>query len=396
MKKNLLFVIPSLAAGGGEKSLINLLSQVDYNSYNVDLLLFHKSGVFLNVLPKQVNIVEPLGDYQTFKYSLNRSVRKFIRSRKIQLAYVRLTFALKNRIIKDTSKAEQYTWKYQSESMDILEKEYDTAIGYLEKSSIYFVVDKVKSKRKIGWIHTNYTNSGMDHHFDQPYFNQLDQIVTVSEECAKSLKENFRGIGNKVKVIYNIVSPTLIHKLSDSSIKDSFCTEQNEIILMTIARLSHEKGLDIAIRSCEQLVDKGYNIKWHVIGEGNERNKLEEMIKKRELEDHFKLLGLRENPYPYLKKADIYIQPSRYEGKSIAIDEAKILHKPIIVTNYETAKDQITNEINGLIVDMNEQGLSEGIERLIQNQDFKHSFINNLSNEQLGTENEINKLYEII
>ena len=142
--------------------------------------------------------------------------------------------------------------------------------------------------------------------------------------------------------------------------------------------------------------DKGYNIKWYVIGEGNEREKLEEIIKKKNLENHFKLLGLRENPYPYLKKADIYVQPSRYEGKSIAIDEAKILHKPIIVTNYETAKDQITNEINGLIVDMNEKGLSEGIERLIQNQDLKHSFINNLSNEQLGTENEINKLYEII
>src|SRR4051812_10642486 len=98
MKKNLLFVVPSLAAGGGEKSLINLLSQVDYNFYNVDLLLFHKSGVFLNILPKQVNIIEPPGDYQIFKYPLNLSVRKFIRNKKIQLAYLRLIFALKNRI----------------------------------------------------------------------------------------------------------------------------------------------------------------------------------------------------------------------------------------------------------------------------------------------------------
>ncbi|WP_338449833.1 glycosyltransferase [Niallia oryzisoli] len=396
MKKNLLFVMPSLSAGGGEKSLVNLLSQVDYNSYNVDLLLFHKNGIFLNLLPKQVNVIEPLGDYTTFKYPLNHAVRKFIKKNKFHLALGRLIFALKNRAIKDTSRAEQYTWKYQSRSINVLEKEYDAAIGYLEKSAIYFVVDKVKSKRKIGWIHTNYTNSGMDGYFDQPYFNQLNQIVTVSEECARSLNENFKGIDDKVKVIYNIVSPTLIHQLADNPIKDSLSAGPNETSLITIARLSYEKGIDIAIRACEKLVNKGYKIKWHVLGEGNERDRLEEMIRKKGLEDHFILLGLRENPYPYVKMGDIYIQPSRYEGKSIAIDEAKILHKPIIVTNYETAKDQITNEINGLIVDMTEKGLSEGIERLIQKQDLKRSLINNLSNEQLGTENEINKLYEII
>lgn len=396
MKRNLLIVIPSLSAGGGEKSLINLLSQVDYNSYNVDLLLFHRKGLFLNLLPKQVNILELPGDYNTFKYSLGNAISMLIKNKKFKLAWFRLIFFFKNRVIKNVSKAEQYTWKYQSNFMDVLKKEYDTAIGYLEKSSIYYVVDKVKSKSKIGWIHTNYTNSGMDRNFDKPYFSKLDQIVTVSEECAKSLNENFNGVENKVKVIYNIVSPTLIHKLSEIPVKDSFLDEQNEVKLITIARLSQEKGIDIAIRSCERLICKGYKIKWHVIGEGNERLKLEEMIKKKGLEEHFKLLGLKENPYPYLKQADIYIQPSRYEGKSIAIDEAKILNKPIIVTNYETARDQINDKRNGLIVGMNEKGLVEGIERLIHDQELKYSLINNLAKEQLGTENEINKLYEII
>jgi glycosyltransferase involved in cell wall biosynthesis len=396
MKKNLLFVMPSLSAGGGEKSLVNLLTQIDFDQYNVDLLLFHHKGVFIKLLPKQINIIVPLGDYKTFIYSLSYAIRSFVKNKKFHLVYARTMFTIINRMIKDRSKAEQYSWKYQSKSIDILEKEYDVAIGYLEKSSIYYIVDKVKSKKKLGWIHTNYTNSGMDPRFDKPYFNQLDHIVTVSEECAKSLKENFMEIERKVRVIYNIVSPAIINKLSNSSIKDPFSFHPNEINVLTVARLSHEKGIDIAIEACEQLVRKGYNIKWYVIGEGNERIKLEEMIKKRKLDDHFRLMGLRENPYPYIKKADIYIQPSRYEGKSIAIDEAKILHKPIIVTNYETAKDQINHEVNGMIVDMNEKCLADGIEGLIQNHDLKHYFINNLSKEQLGTENEVNKLYEII
>ena len=222
MKKNLLFVMPSLSAGGGEKSLVNLLSQIDYDSYNVDLLLFHKKGVFINSLPEQVNIMEPSGDYKTFFSSINHSIRAFLKNKKIYLAYARMMFTITNRMIKTTSMAEQYSWKYQSESINILEKEYDAAVGYLEKSSIYFVIDKVKSKKKIGWIHTNYTNSGMDSNFDQPYFNELDHIVTVSEECAKSLKENFLSIENKVRVIYNIVSPTIINKLSNSPINDHF------------------------------------------------------------------------------------------------------------------------------------------------------------------------------
>lgn len=394
-KKNLLFVIPSLSAGGGEKSLVNLLTQIDYDKYNVDLLLFHKKGLFLNLLPNQVNIIEISGNFKIFKQSLRFAVLKFIRSCQFRLAYGRFIFTLKNKLLSDTSKAEQFTWKYQRESMNILEKEYDAAIGFLEKSSIYFVIDKVQSKRKIGWIHTNYSNSGMDSSFDHPYFNKLDKIVTVSRECAASLIENFNGITEKVKVIYNIVSPNLIHKLSDVEVS-FFSSAQDEVTIITVARLSNEKGIDIAINACELLVDKGFNVKWYVIGEGIERTKLEEMIKKKELENQFILLGLRENPYPYLKKADIYVQPSRYEGKSIAIDEAKILNKPIIVTNYETAKEQITNNATGLIVEMNEKGISAGVEKLIQNPSLKQSFAQNLSKEKLGTENEIYKFYEII
>jgi glycosyltransferase involved in cell wall biosynthesis len=395
MKKNLLFVIPSLSAGGGEKSLINLLSEIDYSAYNVDLLLFHRKGLFLNLLPSQVNIIGVPGNYRIFKQSLKWAVLEFIKSFQFKLAYGRFIFALKNRVISDTSKAEQYTWKYQSESMNTLEKEYDAAIGFLEKSSIYFVVDKVKAKRKIGWVHTNYGNSGMDSCFDQPYYEKLDQIVTVSGKCASSLIENFKGLGEKVKIINNIVSPDLIHKLSEEEVSIK-SLEQGEMTIVTVARLSEEKGIDIAIKACELLVAKGHNIKWYVIGEGVERAKLEEMTREKGLENQFKLLGLRENPYPYLKKADIYIQPSRYEGKSIAIDEAKILRKPIIVTNYESVKDQINNEINGLIVEMNAKGISGAVEKLLQNQDLRQRFISNLSKEQLGTEEEIYKLYAII
>ncbi|MGG0237739.1 glycosyltransferase [Bacillus rhizoplanae] len=396
MKKNLLFVMPSLSAGGGEKSLINLLSQIDYSLYNVDLFLFSKTGIFINSVPREVNILDLPSNYKIFAYRFKNSIGNYLKNGQVNLAYSKVMFAIKNRLIKEAAISEQYTWKYQREAFEVLEKEYDAAIGYLEKSSIYFVVDKVKAKKKIGWIHTNYSNSGMDCTFDAVYFEQLDHIITVSDECAKSLHESFSNLKSKITVIYNIVAPRIIYDLSKKDTEDNNLFDRNSICIITVARLNREKGIDLAVKSCKLLLNKGYKIKWYVLGDGDERNTLESLIEDYHLTNHFKLLGVKENPYPYIRKADIYVQPSRYEGKSIAIDEAKILGKPIVVTNFETAKDQINHEINGIIADMSEEGITMKIEKLIKDKELREKLVNNLSTEKLGTEKEINKLYEII
>ena len=396
MKKNLLFVMPSLSAGGGEKSLVNLLSQIDYKEYNVDLFLFNKTGIFLNSIPPKVKILELTNNYKDFTTNLKNSLTNFIKDGKWNLAYCRAMFTIKNRLIKDVALKEQYTWKYKSKSMDNLEKSYDLAIGYLEKSSIYFIVEKVNAKKKIGWIHTNYSSSGMDPQFDEQYFKHLDQIITVSEECANSLKSQFPQFNKNISIIYNIISPQVINNLSKMEIQEKFARDNDCITILTVARLSYEKGLDIAVKSCKLLVNKGYKLKWYVLGDGNERENLEKLIESQNLQGNFKLLGVRENPYPYLRAADIYVQPSRYEGKSIAIDEAKVLSKPIIVTNFETAKDQIINEINGLIVGISEHEVATGIEKMVNNKDLINKFIKNLNQERIGNEEEIYKLYDIV
>jgi glycosyltransferase involved in cell wall biosynthesis len=396
MKKKILFVIPSLSAGGSEKSLVNLLTQINYSLYDVDLFLFNNTGIFLSSLPSEVNILDNGSNYKIFTRSLKDSFLGYIKKGQFNLAYCRIMFTLINRLTKNISLGEQYSWKYLSKAFEYLDNDYDVAIGYLEKSSIYFTIDKVRSKNKIGWIHTNYTTSGMNPKFDEKYFNKLNQIVTVSEECASSLNDNFFHLKEKIKVIYNIVSPKTINELSRTSIDETNLFDNSCVNLITVARLSYEKGIDIAIKTCKLLISKGLNIKWYVIGEGNEREKLELLIEEYKLFNNFFLLGNKQNPYPYIKLADIYIQPSRYEGKSIAIDEAKILQKPIIVTNFETAKDQISAGVNGLVVEMNEINLAVGIEKLIENDKLANTFLNNLSKEKLGTEGEINELYKIL
>ena len=395
MKKKILFVIPSLDAGGAEKSLINLLNAMDYSLFDVTVLVFHGKGIFLKSIPKSVKLITVYGDFLYFSESIFISVCEFLKQGKFTLAIHRIFFFLKNKIEKNTSKAEQVSWKHISKAIPELKEEYDAAIGALEKSSIYYVVEKVKAKTKIGWIHTNYSNSGMQKDFDLPFFEKLNYLVTISEECKDDLNFNFPNIKDKIKVIHNIVSPKLIKELSEEKIVDSKF-DTTALSILTIARLSKEKGIDFALEAALQLVKMGKYFKWYIIGEGDERVYLETKIKEYQLENSFILLGLKDNPYPYVKQSFLYVQPSRYEGKSLAIDEAKILAKPIITTNYPTAKDQIDHGVNGIICEMNPMALAQQILALTENPNLIEKFIFNLKEMNLCTETEITNFYNLI
>lgn len=389
--KNILFIINNLHCGGAEKALISLLETIDYSRYKVDLYLFKHEGLFLNKIPKQVNLLaEPL-EYKYFDMSIKTAIFDCLKRGYFHIIPLRIFAGFIFKLEKNRARCEQRVWKYLSKSLKRMNKEYDIAIGYLEKNPVFFCVDKVNAAKKIGFIHNDYNMLGMDPAIDGRYFNQLDHIVTVSEECSHVLKQRFPRHAYKVEVMYNIVSPNMINKLSSEVIKLS----ENPYKIVSVGRLTFQKGFDLAIEACANLVNKGYNLQWFVIGEGEERKNLEKMIEERNLQDHLFLLGIKENPYPYIKAADIYVQTSRFEGKSIAIDEAKILQKPIVVTNFSTAKDQITHEQNGLIVEMNSESISMGIAKLVDDVTLRNKLAENLLKEELGTESEINKLYQL-
>ena len=393
--KKILFVINNLNCGGAEKALISLLETIDYSKLDVDLLLFKQEGIFMSKIPSQVNLLMEPENYKYFDMSVKKAVKGLIKKGKFNIALARILSLYVFKTEKSRVVVEQKVWKYLSMAFTKLDTEYDVAIGYLEKNPIYFCVDKVKAKKKIGWIHNDYEKLGMDKKIDNKYFSKLDYVFTVSEECLKVLKMVFPQYDRKFRLMHNIVSEKTIKKLALEEISDIDFNNKN-INIISVGRLNYQKGFELAIEACSILKEKGYNIKWNIVGEGEERSNLENLINKFELEENFNLLGIRENPYPYIKKSDIYVQPSRFEGKSIAIDEAKILNKPIVVTNFSTAKDQIINNKNGIITEMNSKSLANEIERIICDEKLKKKIILNLSNEKIGNESEINRLYEVI
>jgi glycosyltransferase involved in cell wall biosynthesis len=391
-KKKVLFINYSLHSGGIEKSLVTILSLFDYEKYEVSLQLFANEGLFLERVPKQVHVLEPLFPPE-YRLNIRRAFFALLRKGHPLLALCRLlvTFAgIRGTMGERLAKM----WKAEGRFIRPARGEYDAAVAFMEGQPIYYNVQKVKSRVKIGFIHGDYEVMGLDRGFDRPFILRLDALCTVSESCLASLQRVFPECAGKCHCIYNIISAEFMRALAEAG--EGFQDGYAGLRVLSIARLSVQKGLDIALPAVARLKEKGLPFRWYIIGVGPEEEKLKAMKRDLGLNDCVFFLGEQSNPYPYLKQCDVYLQPSRFEGKAIAVDEAMVMCRPILLTDFSTAADQIDSGVNGLIVPMTSEGVADGLEDLLRHEDRRRAFTDALSKETYSNENEINKLYELI
>jgi glycosyltransferase involved in cell wall biosynthesis len=393
--KKILFVINSLDIGGSEKSLVSLLNLIDYTKYDVDLMLFKKGGEFEKFIPKGVNIIEQ-PKYYSF---ITERDKNFSLIEKIKFLYFRLktTSNLRlNSISTNKIQTEQILYKSQKNVFAKLEKEYDVAIAYSQGLPTYFVVDKVKAKKKIAWINCDYVNTKYDKNIDKSYYRKMDNIVVVSKSVRESIIQHIPEYENKIELVFDIVDPKLIEEMAEQRIdelgKNSF------VIILTVGRLiTHHKGYDTAVKAARLLKERNYKFRWFVVGEGEDRKEIESLINKMGLQDEFILLGKKENPYPYMKNCDLYVQPSKKEGFGLTVIEAKILKKPIICTNFNTANEILNNGKDGLIVGHTEEELFVGIQKYMDDPNFRSKVIQELNKiESYSSTKEIKKIYNLM
>lgn len=386
MKQKILFVMESLRIGGAEKSLVTLLSLLDYSKVDVDLFLFENEGEFLQFVPKEVNIISELENKCIYKHGYIQTIKILIKKIKIYSLIMYLIYLIKLSINHYILKKEYVGWKYIKYLYPKINKQYDVSIGFLEKKSIYFTVDNTISNKKIGYIHNDYEKIFNNKIIDYKYFKELNYIITVSEHCKEVLEKNFTEYKEKIKYIKNFISQQLIIDMSNQKLKVKFNNENINIV--TVARLVEQKGIDNAINICEKLVEKYKNIVWYVIGDGSEKERLLNIIKNKKLEKNFILLGSKSNPYKYIKNADIYVQPSRFEGYGITIAEAKILEKNIVATNIPEFAEQLVNYPNAKLARDNEEFVSN-ISNYITNKEI-------YSGDSTITKNQIEEFYRIL
>ena len=396
MKRRLLFVMESMKGEGGERSLLTLLQLTDFSKYEVDLMLFEPSGLFFDMIPEQVKVI-PFGDiYDKFTKPMVKSVLSFLLSFKPVLAVKRALYSRTvNSSVSSPLVRDQLAWKYMKSFFSDNGKEYDAAIGYLEGKPNFFVADCAHAKTKIAYVHNDYRKLKMDAVIDSEFFGKVDYIVTVSEECEKALHEIFPQYSEKVRMIENVTVPKVLQKMAEENVAD-FDKKSDEKFLLTIGRFFQQKGYDMAIDAAEILVKKGYNFKWFSIGKGELKDELLQKVKEKNLEETFIFLGEKSNPYPYLANCDIYVQPSYFEGKSIAIDEAKCLAKPIVATKFTTVYDQLADGETAVLAEINAESIAEKIALLIDDENLAETLSENLKKMKHGNEEEIQKFYALL
>ena len=386
MKKVLLVNI-SLGYGGAERSMVNLLHALPRDNYDVDVLLFQPTGDLLKQLPQYVHILETPAALA----GLYAPLRKAGMYTPVKLIGTGLAHLIK----KGQKPRRSFRWNHFYKKMiKQLPGKYDVAIAYVSGEVLFYLGDKVNADKKLVWVHNDYRAAQYSKEADRPYFEDMDAIISVSEECVNVLKEEFPEFESKIIYLENITSSAAVRSQALEFKVEEY--EGVDVTLLSVGRLSHQKGFDIAIEAAAKLKQKGVKFHWFILGEGELREQLLQQIRNCSVEDCFTLLGTRLNPYPYIANCTMLVQPSRYEGKSVVLDEAKILCTPIVATAYPTVADQIKDGEEGIVVPMTPQGLAEGIQRMLEDYDLRKRIKQYLSGSEYGNVSDIEKYRKVI
>ncbi|MFV0198749.1 glycosyltransferase [Empedobacter falsenii] len=398
-KKRIFITTHTLRLGGVERSLIGLLNTIDYNRFEVDLFLFLHDGEMMPYIPKDVNL---LPENKTYA-GLISSVKDNLKWGNLNLLFAKQKakskakkFIKENNIQAQNLVYDNYLQKYSLKHLPtITDQTYDLAISFLTPH--YVTAHKVNAQNKIAWIHTDYSFFEFDKKAELEMWSAHDYIASISDNCTEGFLKQFPELAPKIVLIENVLDTEFLKAQADEfSVEDKMPTNAGEFKFLSVGRFTHAKNFDNVPEICKHLLDEGFQIKWYLLGYGGEETKIRASIQEHGMEEHVIILGKKDNPYPYMKACDVYLQPSRFEGKAVTVREAQALHKPVIITNFATSNSQLENGIDGVIVPMENQSCAKGIKNVLENEQLREELSRNCSERDYSNQSEINKLYALI
>ncbi len=373
-------VTRKMIMGGVEKTLINLLNEFDNRHVEIDLYVQELGGELEDRLPGWVHKCEmPRISWKEYFSNLSMLVRKI--------------FTLYKLNCKKIPYIEQCclsTTMYKS-----IDKEYDIAISYHAPNTVpvFYTIDKIKAKKKILWLHGDLKSNSGTTDIAGEYYRKYDKIFTVSEFIRQEFVNIFPEKKNQTEVFYNFFYPEEIIKKSSEA--KTYEDEYKGIRILSIGRISQQKGYDIAVNVCERLIKDGFEFKWYICGDGEEKKNIESQICEKGLTDYMILLGNQSNPYGYLRDCDLYVQTSRFEGYCTTTNEAKALKKPVITTNVSGAHAQFIQNVTGWIIDINEDAIYQKIKEVLSNIDICQTIVKNIEKDKNGLKSDIQTVLDV-
>lgn len=398
MGKKILIVSHSMEIGGAERSLLGLLSALDPQKVEIDLFLLRHEGELYEYIPSYVNVLPEVPAYTVLARPMKTTLREgyFLLTaarligKVMAWGYDRYKHYQNSDVALEYS--HKYTWRLMPQIMP--EKRYDLAISFLTPH--YIVTNKVNADKKLAWIHTDYGEIKINKKSEYKMWNSYDSIISISESVTRSFGKIFPSLKKKIVVIENILPEELILKQARAYSVQKEMPSDGSYHFLSIGRYCYAKNFDNIPEICHQLIKFGIDVKWYIIGFGSDEELIRTKIKQWYMEKRVILLGKKDNPYPYIKSCDWYIQPSRFEGKAVTVCEAQILHKPVIITNYATAKSQLVNGYDGMIVSKENVECAKEIVNIIKNEKLKESLIDNTYRKDYSNKKQIQKLYTLI
>lgn len=396
MRKKILIVSHAMELGGAERSLLGLLDSIDPSLVDVDLFLLRHQGELMSQIPEGIHLLPTIPAYTV----LARPMKETLREGHFLLTAARLAAKLCSRIYgkahhhMDSNVAIDYSNKFTCPFMPKIQPdtEYDMAISFLAPH--YFVARKVKAKKKLAWIHTDYRTVQIDVPSETKMWGAYDYIASISEAVSESFLSVFPSLREEIVLIENILPARLIARQAEEPVPEGELALEG-IRLLSIGRYCHAKNFDNVPDICARLVQAGFNVHWYIIGFGGDEELIRQKIREAGMEDRVILLGKRDNPYPYIRVCDVYVQPSRYEGKSVAVREAQILCKPVVITDFATSASQLEDGVDGIIVPMDNAGCADGIAVLLKDPEKMKRMSENCKKREYTNAAEVEKLYDL-
>lgn len=377
MKKKLLFITNTMGRAGAETALIQLLKKLDaMREYELFLFAIVPRGELFADVPENVHILNRkvnLGSVHSSFGQLRIAgavlAAFFYKCMGFRLLRYMAANVRQQKKSGGQLQADKLLWRLLAQGRPPLKGSYDLAVSYIEGAAAYFLADKVAAKHKAGFIHIDYQKAGYTDFIDQDCYRHSEKIFVVSNEVGEKFCSVYPRYRDKVHLFRNILDIDGIRKKAETG--TGFTDQFKGIRLLTVGRLHYQKGYDIAIEALARIRKDGYKVHWYVIGEGAERARLEQQIKQQGVQDSFFLMGAKDNPYPYMKQADIYVHATRYEGKSIAIEEAQILGKAIVASDCTGNTEQIISGADGTLLTLNVENLVRELERVIDDPELR-------------------------
>ena len=396
MKPSILIFSQAMELGGVERSLLGLLDSIDYDRYDVDLFLMRHSGALMPYLNPKANLLPEIPQYA----SLAVPMISLIKRGQFRVLFGRLQgklaaqrFDKQHPSDKSSVAALTYSHKYTLRSMpQISDKTYTLAISFLTPH--YFVRERVSARKYAAWIHTDYTALSLDRTAELAMWGRYDAICGVSEQASKGFQATFPELADKVQTIENILPKKLICKQAEESQTDM--PSDGSTALLSIGRFCDAKNFDNVPDICRRLAADGLDVTWYLIGYGGYEPLIRQKIAEAGMQDRVIILGKKDNPYPYMRACDLYVQPSRYEGKAVTVREAQLLSKPVVITNYATSGSQLEDGVDGVIVPMDNAGCSAGIAALLRDPTRMQRLSENCKKREDTSSTEIEKIYALM